>query len=167
MATSPGVFQGVVVPTPSPMFQQQNYLQGPEQYQKIILTSAQLLALFTTPVVIAPAGGPGTILVPDGITYRYIALSAGAVAYTIGTGVLQMYLGSVAAGHALHASIATGLIDQTVNKTIPFVQLTTPTTFDTDANYLNQPLSIGNSVANYTLGNGSLEVMLEYYTLQV
>lgn len=164
MATSPGVFAGVVVPTPAPALQQQNYSQQPNQMQKVILTSAQLLALNTTPVIIAPAAGPGTLLVPDGISYRFIG---GGTAYTIGTGVLKLYIGSVAAGHALHANVATGLIDQTGNKVIPFVGLITPTTIDTDANYLNQPLSIGNDVANFTLGNGTLEVLLEYSTFAV
>jgi hypothetical protein len=163
-ATSPAVFTGVVVPTPTPALALQNYAIMPNQMQKIILTSAQLLALFTTPVVIAPAGGAGTLLVPDGISYRYIF---GGTAYTIGTGVLKLYIGSVAAGHALHANVATGLIDQAANRVIPFVALITPTTIDTDANYLNQPLVIGNDVANFTLGNGTLEVLLEYSTFAV
>jgi hypothetical protein len=163
--SSPAVFQGVVIPTPSPIFQMQPYGEQPNQYQRVLITSAQLLALNGAPVVIAPAGGAGTVLVPDGITYRYIA---GATPYTIGAAVLRLYLGSVAAGHALHANVATGLVDQANNRVLPFVQLISPTTIDTDANFLNQPLVLGNDNATQlTLGNGTLQVLLEYSTLTV
>jgi hypothetical protein len=142
-----------------------NYAEQPNQYQKVIITTAQLLALNGAPVIIAPAGGPGTILVPDGLTARYIAGNTG---FTIGVAVLKLYIGSIAAGHALTASFATGLVDQTVNKNLPFISIISPTTIDTDANYLNQPLSIGNDNATQlTLGNGALEILLEYSTMLV
>lgn len=163
--SSPGVFAGLVLPTPSPVFQLQNYVQGPNQFQRVLITTAQLLALNGAPVIIAPAGGPNTLLVPDSVSYRYIA---GATGFTIGTAVLRLYLGSVAAGHALHANVATGLVDQTANRVLPNVALITPTTIDTDANYLNQPIVLGNDNATQlTLGNGVLQVMLEYSTLSV
>jgi hypothetical protein len=163
--SSPAVFQGVVVPTPSPVFQMQNYSVQPNQFQRVLITAAQLLALNGAPVIIAPAAGAGTLLVPDSVSYRYIFNS---VAYTIGTAVLRLYLGSVIAGHALHASVATGLVDQVANRVLPNVVFTTPTTVDTDANYLNQPIVLGNDNATQlTLGNGTLQIMLEYSTLTV
>jgi hypothetical protein len=165
-STSPfATFAGAVLPTPSPLFQYQNYAEQPNQYQKVIITSPQLLALNGNPIVIAPAGGPGTLLVPDGLSAHFIA---GGTAYTIGTGVLKLYIGSIIAGHALTANFATGLIDQTVNKNSPLIALITASTIDTDANILNQPLSIGNDVAaQFTLGNGQLEILLEYSTMLV
>lgn len=165
MSTSPAVFARYVLPTPSPIFQMQDYSQQPNQYQRVLITTAQLLALNGAPIIIAPAGGVNTLLVPDAVSYRYIAGNTG---FTIGAAVLRLYLGSVAAGHALHANVATGLVDQTANKTVPNVAFTTPSTFDTDANYLNQPIVLGNDNATQlTLGNGSLQVFLEYSTLSV
>lgn len=160
-----GAFTGAILPTPSPIFQYMGYCEQPNQYQKVTITSAQLLALNGAPVQIAPAGGPGTILVPDGLTARYIF---GGTAYTIGVSVLKLYIGTISAGHALTASFSTGLLDQANNRVLPFIQIITPTTVDTDANYLNQPLQIGNDNATQlTLGNGQLEVMLEYSTMLV
>jgi hypothetical protein len=165
-STSPfATFAGAILPTPSPLFQYQNYAEQPNQYQKVIITTAQLLALNGAPVTIAPAGGAGTLLVPDGLSARYIAGNTG---FTIGVAVLKLYIGSVTGGHALTANFATGLVDQTSNKILPFIPLISPTTVDTDANFLNQAIVIGNDNATQlTLGNGSLEVLLEYSTMQV
>lgn len=162
---SPGCFAGIVLPTPAPVFQEQNYLITPNQYQRVLITSAQLLALNGAPITIAPAAGANTLLLPDVISYRYLY---GGTAYTIGTAVLRLYLGSVAAGHALHANVATGLVDQAANRTIPVVAITTPTTIDSDANYLNQPIVLGNDNATQlTVGNGTLQVFLNYSTITV
>jgi len=155
----------LALPTPAPAFGLQPFLQAPNQFQKITLTSAQLLALNGAPVTIAAAAGAGTLLVIDSVSYRYIFNS---VAYTIGAAVLRLYIGSVIAGHALHNNVATGLVDQAANRVLPTVQIITPTTIDTDANYLNQPIVVGNDNATQlTLGNGTLEVMINYSTLLV
>jgi hypothetical protein len=150
----------------SPIFGlQTDFSEYPLKFRRLLVTSAQLLAMTgVTNVPLVPAGGPSIIHVPVMLSLRYFFKTAG---YTINAGaVLKLYRGSVIAGHALTADMATGVIDQGANVNLPNQPIIAPTTKDTDANTLNQPLIIGNdNAAQFTVGAGSIEVMLAYYSL--
>lgn len=150
----------------SPIFGlQPDFSEYPIKFRRLVVTSAQLLAMTTTTnVVLVPAPGPNLLHVPFMLSLRYLFNTAG---YTIAAGaVLKLYRGSVIAGHALTADLATGVIDQAANVNLPNQPIIAPTTKDTDALTLNQPLVIGNdNAARFTVGAGTVEFMLAYYSL--
>lgn len=120
---------------------------------KIYLSSADLLALNTTPITVASAIGAGYALVPVGISYRY---TYGTAAYT-GSYNIQ-----------LKSSTATG---SDVFLTIPSVTLNsgasrsggTPTNTGTGINAIveNDDLVLSSSAAIST-GDGVLTVWVTY-----
>lgn len=123
------------------------------------VTSAQLKALRATSVELVAAPGTGLIITPVNVVYRYNFLTT---TYTLNAGTLRTFYGPVANNIPMHADVAGGLIDAAANRNIPFVPMIKQGPV-TDATSLNMPIQLGNDgAAEYTLGLGSLDVLVIY-----
>lgn len=126
-----------------------------------LLTTAQLLALKTTPVQLVAAQGAGTLIVPLRTIFEFVPAT---VAYaTVSTADLAVYADTTKATDTTGDS--TGLLDQTA-KCFEYVKPAAANFFTTDAHSDNKALMIANvGAANYTAGDGGLNVTV-YYTVQ-
>lgn len=128
---------------------------------QVVVTAAQLLALKTTPITILPAGVlTGEVVV---VTSVFMSLNwlAGNTAYTLNGGNLRVYYGPVANAWPVTADVSSILSATAVEKTIqPTSILIGP---DVVANMCQQPILLANSgSANYTLGNSTLTVTIQF-----
>lgn len=135
----------------------------PALTRRVVLTSAQLLALRATPQIVIPAPGVGFVIEVETVMLRYVFNS---VAYTLNAGTIRAFYGPVANAVPLFANAAVGLIDQAANRSnVGLLALATGNL--TDALGLNQPIFIANDgAAEFTLGNGTLQVTLVYTIFQ-
>lgn len=137
---------------------------GPTLISRTLITSAQLLLLKTTGVSLIPAAGANTVITLDTVSLHYLFLTT---AYTLNAGTLRLFYGPQASALPLCADQSVGLIDQAANRTIPSVPLTL-IAVQTDANGINQPITLGNTgAANFTLGVGTLVVTCTYNIVNV
>lgn len=120
---------------------------------QVRLTSAQLLALHTTPIQLTPTPLAGQSLYVYSITAK---LTFGTTAYTLNAGDLKVFYGPVANGHPITADLSS-LLTQTASKAIVNIP-TLVVAVDTAANTTGVPLYVGNDVANYTLGDGVVDI---------
>lgn len=129
-----------------------------QQVAKVTLSSAQLLALKTTPISLLAAPGAGKAIDVISITLRYVF---GTTAYTLNAGTFKIFYGTTANAHALVAD-QSALLTNTATKTIVGLP-TLVVAADSDANSLNNAIFAGNDGgANYTLGDGTVNVTLVY-----
>jgi hypothetical protein len=126
------------------------------------LTSAQLLALFTTPVTIVPAPGVGFTIVPTVIVITFVG---GSVAYLNGGGGASSFtLGGLSL--AVGGAEAIWLVTVSPNRkqqVLPWAG-TTDTAASPPAED-NAPLQLSKATANFTAGNGVAQVTA-YYTIE-
>ena len=120
------------------------------------LTSAQILALFTTPVTLIPAPGVGQRIVPLNFTFRL----TGGVAYTDGGGGAV----SLAVGATAKQALATNgifLVTATPNRATETLGASLAAIFDTAGNPPdsdNQPLTILKATGNFAAGTGTMHI---------
>ena len=119
---------------------------------KVTLSSAQILALNSTPQTLVAAGGAGTFIDVVSIT---LFLDYGTVAYTTNTN-LQTYIGGMTPTNNLSNTILTATADTVYTNSSPF------THEDTSANLVNQPLYLKVGVGDPTTGNRPLYVYVTY-----
>lgn len=123
-------------------------------YKRVVLTSAQVLALFTTPITVIPAVTGMTIVVVQGS----VSLNFNTTPYTAANGLSFIYAGTPA--NAI-TTTAASILTATGNAVIGARGL------NSAANYTG---NVGTAVqvtcpANPTLGDGTLTVDL-WYTLK-
>ena len=144
------------------------------RFERITLTSAQLLALKGADVQIVPQAvftpsgvqgkpGVGLAYAVESVHMRFNFLTT---AYTLNAGTLKLYQGPSANNIPLTADLS-ALLTQVAtfdNIDIPIL----PTGPQTQANIENQPITIGNTgTAQFTLGDGTLDVILQYTVVQM
>ncbi len=121
------------------------------QYATVVLSLADLLALFATPKVIVAAGAAGTFIEFLGAVVEY---TKGSASFTIGTaGNMTVNYKADASGGAISSTrAATGFFDQVGTKISLLNALTA--TFDASA-LTAQPLVLTVATADMTVGTGS------------
>jgi len=130
-----------------------------DQYEfkeTIIISSAQIKAWFTTPVVLLSAPGAGKIIVPSEIVLFY---DFGTVRYSNGGKISLQYTGG---GNNLTSPIDPTAITATDN-TITFRPM--EPIYITEGE--NASLVLCCSTSNFTTGNGSVKVFIRYRILDV
>jgi len=132
------------------------------QIAAVTLTSAQLLALKGNDVQIVPACPAGYINVMEAVTLR---INFGGTAYTLNAGTLIPYLGPSANGVPLTADLSTILTQGATSDNVGVPALATGVKAQ---NLIEaQGIYLGNQgAAQYTLGNGTLDVIIEYVIVQ-
>jgi hypothetical protein len=133
------------------------------------LTSAQILALETTPVTIIPAPGVGFMIVPFMAIVHFFG---GSVAYTNAGGIVKLAVGATMLQALTEQFITTVSPNRTVTATGTFgsgAVTTSPGQGATSAanppDADNQPLTIQKITNNYAAGNGTARVTI-YYTVE-
>jgi hypothetical protein len=118
---------------------------------KVTLSSAQILALNTTPVELVPAV-TGKLLVPQFLFQKYNHVST---PYTT-SGLFRIGLGSITLGFAAFGAVITSADNAQGLNNFVYSQSTSGLT------YQNLPLIIGATSANPTGGDGTLDLYLTY-----
>lgn len=123
---------------------------GVTQKQRVTLTSAQILALFTTPITLIPAQGAGTYISIDEVvgilkfgTIAYTGANAGIVSYTNGAGAAA----TTAPAAAWINSASTTGVKLTGTAVTPVV---------------NSPVVISVGTANPGAGDGTITLDISY-----
>ena len=123
---------------------------------KVTLSSAQILALYTTPIQLVPAV-TGKLLVPQFLFQKYNHVSA---PYTT-SGSFRIGLGSVNFGFAAFSAVITSADNAQGLNSFVYSQSTSGLT------YQNLPLIIGATTANPTGGDGTLDLYLTYLEITI
>jgi len=118
---------------------------------KVTLTSAQLLALNTTPIELVPAV-TGKLLVPQFLFQKYNHVST---AYTT-SGFFRIGLGSINFGFTAFSAVITTADNAQALNNFVYSQSNSGLTYE------NLPLIIGATTANPTGGDGTLDLYLTY-----
>jgi hypothetical protein len=126
-----------------------------------ILSSAQILALNTMPVIVVPTPGPGLYIAPQSVVAQY---NAGGTPYTVtgSDGFLLVGWGgqpSIVDATAVVAIPNTNFLSQVTSQ----VEVTSSATNSSVplSQTVNQPLVI-KSLDTLTLGNGTLQITISY-----
>ena len=127
------------------------------------ITRTQLLALKGSDIILAEAPGPGLSIDVEGVSVR---INFGTAAYVTTGASLKVFLGASTNGNAVSAELATILAATATSDIIGSPGLATGVI--TAANAENQALFLGNTGANnFTTGDGTLDVIVTYATLQM
>ena len=116
------------------------------------LTSAEILALFTTPITLIPAQGANRVIAPIELVYQY---NYGETAYdTNGEPINILFLGS-------NKVYAIG--DSEIEGSVSLIGIESPS----GVLVANTALSVQAQTANPTLGNGTLTITIYYRVITV
>jgi hypothetical protein len=127
------------------------------------LTSAQLLALQTTAIQLVGAFGAGWALLPTSMSVQY---KYGTTAYTIGNADNRFQIEYTGKSVNLLSSLATGLVDQTVNEIVTARPAVIGViTAQTAMANLGLELKLLGTTPALTLGDGTVIVTLGYEVL--
>ena len=125
------------------------------KYLAVEITSAEILALYTTPKVLVAAPGAGKVLE---FIALLLALDYATTAYTIGTATNLQVKYTDGAGAAISTlRAATGFLDQVADLLSALDKLEA-----TVAPVANAPLVLTLAVANVTLGNSPIHAKVAY-----
>jgi hypothetical protein len=125
----------------------------------ITLTSAQILALQTTPVTIIPAPGPGLMLCPETVIMRMI----GGTQYTDAGGAVSFSVGTMSAALAAN-TIITGPSGAGSRSQQIFAFVGTSTAASPPTNE-NAAMTISKATNNFAAGTGTLHITV-FYTVE-
>ena len=135
------------------------YKGGVTLERRVEVTSAQMLALRASAKELIPAPGANKVLEFVGVVIKYIA---GTVGYTeSNANIVVQYSGGQDVCTAIDA---TNFIDQTTNeiRMAPFSETALATTVDLEAIKNTSLVLFNNGAAEWTGGNGKLDVRILY-----
>lgn len=137
----------------------QNSLIGTPQYATYTLTSAQILALYTTPVTIIPAQGVGKYIVTTKI---YGRINYNTTTYNGGLQGLKFKIVGANGDSALLGFLVTS----TVTRVIPAYIYADNVGTTSDTQLLpNAGLQVSLSTATPTTGDSTIDLLVEYMVL--
>lgn len=128
------------------------------QSADILLSGAQILALYTTPITLVAAPAAGKALVFEGAVLFY---DFGTAAYTVGTASSLSVKYTGAAGLALGGTSPTGFLDQATNQ-LRYVRPYTAASAESGLTPVTAPLVLHQLTANMTAGDGTLAARVFY-----
>lgn len=130
------------------------------QQATLALSSADILALNTTPLTVAAAPGAGKWLKPISLTFN---ITHGTTLFSGGTSANLYYTNS--SGSSVGSAVTTAFTAGTPSSPkIQYFPLNTSATLATPSAVDNAPL-VMSAVSAFTAGNGSAVVVLDYVTL--
>jgi len=133
------------------------------QVSRVVVTVAQLLALKETDVTLVKARGAGLAICVHKVSVRF---NFAAVAYTLNAGTLKVYQGPSASAIPLTADLSGVLTPAAVTDIVGAPTITPGA--QTQAASENVAIVLGNTgAADFTLGDGTLDVITEYTVLQM
>ena len=121
--------------------------------KKVSLSSAQILALNTTPIVLVEAQGSGTVIEPLSVVFN---LTYGTTTYATNTTAQIKY--QAIAGNFITSSIISNTQDA-LNRVLPNTSLTFTSI------PINTPLVIDIATGDPTTGDGTLDVYVTYVVI--
>ena len=124
-----------------------------ENFEVTELSSAQILALDTDPVVLLPAPGPGRMIVVLGSQFSY---RAGTTPYTTANSPVIVYDGPSKTGCANFNIDLSSAVDQVSAQPAGQVSSITPNEVE------NVAILMTMTAGDVTLGDGTLSVALSY-----
>lgn len=125
------------------------------QYAEVEISSAEILALFTTPKEMVAAPGAGKVLEFISLTLAY---DYGTVVYTIGAATdLQVKITDKSGAAVSTTQAVTGMIDQATDQLRALDKLEASVT-----PVVNAALVLTLAVANPTLGDGTIHAKVAY-----
>lgn len=136
------------------------------QYFDTLLTSAQILALQTTPVNLVPAPGVGLFILPRLVK---MILLAGSAAYTDLGGAVSFKVGSLACALASNGiflvTTSPNRVIQVVDPVAAAVGVGITGTAGSPPTEDNAPMTISKVTNNFAAGNGTMKITA-YYTIE-
>jgi hypothetical protein len=124
------------------------------------LTSANILALLTTPITLVPAPGVGFTIVP---IYIHIVFFGGTVAYTDAGGAVSFVIGSATLALASNGIfLVTTSPNKAIQRIAGFPATDTAGNPPTDD---NAALTISKATNNFAAGNGTAKITVQYLIL--
>ena len=131
--------------------------------QNLLGSSAALLALKTTPLLLIPAPGPGLAIIVHSVSLK---LNFGTTAYTLNAGTLKFFIGTTANAVAITGDLSAILTQASSKENVGVPALASG--IQSVANIENQGIFLGNDgTANYTLGDGTLDIVIAYQIVQM
>lgn len=129
-----------------------------QQVSDITLSSAILLALFTTPATLIPAPGlTGWMIIPQEFILR---LLAGSAAYTDAGGAVSFVIGSVSQALASNGIfLVTTAPNRAIQRIVGFAGTDTAGNPPTDD---NAALTMSKATGNLAAGNGTMHITTYY-----
>ena len=127
---------------------------GGIQFSKVTITSAQLLAMNTTPITLVSAPGAGKVIIPYSVLLRY---RFGTTEYLTNTSITLSPNSSL--WQVNYSGAISGTQDKFSSRSI------NPTVTLAGAVVDNLPLTIGVQTGNPTAGDGDLDVYVSHYVL--
>ena len=138
-------------------------INSPVEYMKstVVLSSANIKAMYATPVVIIPAKGPHTIIVLHDVFYEFVYT---APVYTGGDGngaFLLQYGNTIHGGGVNLAQYAPSLLTNTQNVVNQSQEINLNLS-GSISGMINTAIYASNTVAAYAAGNGLVNMTLFY-----
>lgn len=122
----------------------------------LVLTSAQILALQTTPITLVPAPGPGLMIIPETIIIRMQGLTA---AYTDAGGAVSFNIGTMSIALAANTVFTGPTNGQRSQQVVAGSGISTAANPPTNE---NAPLTISKATNNFAAGSGTCRITVTY-----
>jgi hypothetical protein len=126
-------------------------IDGNLSVAEVTLTAAQIIAMYTTPVVVVPAQGAGKVIQ---LVSAILSLDAGATPFT-GGGAVRLQNGTT--GTTLTSTAAATVVTSASD-----VVATLPALATSVLTPANESIKITNATAVFAAGNGTMKVIVVY-----
>jgi hypothetical protein len=131
----------------------------------VILSSANIKAMYATPVLILPARGPNTVVVLHDVFYEYV-YTAPAYTGSDGNGTITLQYGNtVHAGSPNFAAISNSLLSNTQNMCSQSLEINLNLT-GAVSGMINTGIYASNGTSAYAAGNSLVNMTLFYSVIR-